>query len=90
MAMAIVNFSKLVLVKFSGDYSAMLRKETTNVNLKSSLKSLNSSLRGSLMSKDCGKTRPMSIFLRQTKFFILCVKPTFVVIDGSPRMRLTT
>lgn len=41
------------------------------------------------MSKDYGKTRPMSMFLRQTKFFMLCVKPTFVVIDGSPIIRLT-
>lgn len=48
-------------------------------NLNSFKKSLNSSLWKSVRSYDCGKTSLISISCYHTKFFMLCVSPTFVV-----------
>ena len=76
-------------MNLTGDYSAILSKEITKVNLNSSLKSLYSSLAGSLISKLYGKTLPMSMFYFHTKFFMLCVRPTFVVIAFYPKIWLT-
>ena len=51
IAIQMITFSKFVCVNDTVDYCTLFKKDTTKVNLKSSPKSLNSSLYGSLMSK---------------------------------------